>query len=398
MTGAAGSGKSALQQTIAEICGRNKTLGSSFFFSATDSSRNTLKAVVPTIAYQLGSANVMLKRWITIAVENDRLIFSRSLKTQMSALIVQPFKRLKMDLGLGVNSLPYAILIDGLDECKGEERQAELLTVIKECFLESDLPFRVFIASRPEWAVRTALEPGGDLYGKVYHIQLSDDYDASEDIGRYLRRRFQLRGSRIGNSEWFTEDDIQALVRAASGQFIYAATVIKYILERRSSPVERLKIVLTWTPHENQSARPFKALDMLYTNILSAAREAYEEIDTHEERDFLLLLRAYQLNTGASLFWGAPRFPVHLLTALLGLEAQGELFILSDLRSLVTFDNEGDGKMRLRFYHKSFSEFMDQESRSQDLFCSASRVHAYISKCLLRGIVQCPLNYNSREY
>ncbi|KAJ2913690.1 hypothetical protein MD484_g6720, partial [Candolleomyces efflorescens] len=226
MTGAAGSGKSALQQTIAEICGRNKTLGSSFFFSATDPSRNTLKAVVPTIAYQLGSANVVLKRWITIAVENDRLIFFRSLKTQMSALIVQPFKRLKQDLGLAANSLPHAILIDGLDECKGEERQAELLAVIKECFLESDLPFRVFIASRPEWAVRTALEPGGDLHGKVYHIQLSDDYDASEDIARYLRRRFSLCGRRIGTPGWFTEDDIQALVKAASGQFIYAATVI----------------------------------------------------------------------------------------------------------------------------------------------------------------------------
>ncbi|RXW16177.1 hypothetical protein EST38_g9680 [Candolleomyces aberdarensis] len=178
MTGAAGSGKSALQQTTAERCGEKNTLGASFFFSATDPSRNTVDPVVPTIAYQLGSDNTGVRRFIKAAVEKDSLIFSKSLQHQITTLIVKPFEHLGGE-GLDLSTLPYAILIDGLDECRGEDSQAELLTAIKECLLVDHLPFRILIASRPEWAIRTALAPGGYLHELAYHIQLSDKYDAS---------------------------------------------------------------------------------------------------------------------------------------------------------------------------------------------------------------------------
>ncbi|RXW11661.1 hypothetical protein EST38_g14194, partial [Candolleomyces aberdarensis] len=130
MTGAAGAGKSTLQQTIAEKCGEGNILASSFFFSAEDTSRNTIGAVIPTIAYQLGRKHPALKQCIKKAVEEESLIFSQSLRAQIVALIVEPFERLR-DKGIKLHSLPYAILIDGLDECKGEDRQAELLTAMR---------------------------------------------------------------------------------------------------------------------------------------------------------------------------------------------------------------------------------------------------------------------------
>ncbi|KAJ2929527.1 hypothetical protein H1R20_g7548, partial [Candolleomyces eurysporus] len=295
MTGAAGSGKSALQQTTAEICQESGILACTFFFSASDPTRNTVKQFIPTIAYQLGRTNDTLRRWIKAAVENDPLIFSKSLRTQMSALIVVPSQQCQ-GLGMNLTTLPYVILIDGLDECSGEDRQAELLTAIKECLLITGLPFRISIASRPEWAIRTALEPGGHLCKVAYHIQLSDQYDASADMCRYLQRRFEDIGLRISDSHWFAQNDIDTLVGAASGQFIYVATVYKYVSERRASPAERLKAVLTWTPHAGQIARPFETLDVLYTKILSAAKKAYEAVDTHHGRDFLLLFRAHHIN------------------------------------------------------------------------------------------------------
>ncbi|KAJ2935589.1 hypothetical protein H1R20_g1505, partial [Candolleomyces eurysporus] len=257
MTGAAGSGKSALQQTTAEKCLKNGTLGSTFFFSASDPTRNTVKPVIPTIAYQLGRTNNTLRRCIRAAVEDDPLIFDKSLRTQMSTLIAEPLQRFK-NIGMDFSTLPYTILIDGLDECMGEDRQAELLTAVRECLLIDGLPFRVFIASRPEWAIRTALEPGGHLYKVAYHIRLNDQYDPSADMRRYLRRRFEDIGLRTRDPEWFSEGDIETLVRAGSGQFIYVATVYKYISERRASPSERLKIVLTWTPHKGRATRPFE--------------------------------------------------------------------------------------------------------------------------------------------
>jgi hypothetical protein len=395
MTGAAGSGKSALQQTTAEICMWSGLLAAAFFLSASDPSRNTVKRLIPTIAYQLGRENDTLRRRIKAAVERDHLVLSRSLHTQMSALIVEPLQQC-MGRGMDLSNLPYAIFIDGLDECVGEDHQAELLIAIRECLLADGLPFRVFIASRPEWAIRTALEPGGHLREVAYHIRLSDKYDASGDMRRYLQRRFQALSLRTGNSRWFTSNDVETLVWAASGQFIYVATVFGYISERRASPAERLRVVLTWTPRLGQMVRPFEALDRLYANILLVAKNAYEAVDTHHGRDFLLLFRGHHVNTtGFKIRGDLMYYSADELTSILGLEDQGEDHLFSDLYSLVFFDgNYGD--LRLRLYHKSFSDYLEEESRAQDLFVPRPRVYTHLTKCFMRHIVECPLDFNSR--
>ncbi|KAJ2920755.1 hypothetical protein H1R20_g16338, partial [Candolleomyces eurysporus] len=345
MTGAAGSGKSALQQTIAERCVNFGILGSAYFFSSADPTRNSVSTVVPTIAFQVGSHNPDLRQYISTVVAEDPVIFKRSLRTQMDSLLVRPMKDLRERAGLDLATLPHAILIDCLDECKGEDRQEELLTAIRESLLTNDLPFRIFIASRPEWAIRTALEPGGHLHAMAYHIQLSEHYDASGDMRRYLRRRFQDLSLRTFNPHWFTESDIENLVQAASGQFIYVATVYRYISERRTSPPERLKIVLTWTPHEGRIARPFEALDKLYADTLVAAKHAYEAVDTHSGRDFLLLFACHLVNTSSI---GFPYSPItsggfelsnSRLTEYLFLEAGSTEILFSDLRSLVKVGN-----------------------------------------------------------
>jgi hypothetical protein len=417
MTGAAGSGKSALQQTIAERCAGSNILSAALFFSSADPSRNTISFVVPTIAYQIGLKHNEFRRLVAAAVEHDSHIFSRSLQSQMDILVVRPFDSLRRNGRLDTRTFPYVILIDGLDECIGrpsttfnpdtdgvndrrqvenenqvENRQAELLAAIKHCILDNDLPFRVFIASRPELAIRTALEPGGYLRNAAYHIQLSDNYDATGDMRRYLLRRFQDIGARIGDARWFTENDIETLVRAASGQFIYVAIVYKYISEPGTSPAERLKIVLTWTPHEGQKARPFEALDRLYTEILLAAKKAYEAIDTHHGRDFLLLFRVYQLRCAY--------ISLDHLTVALGLEARGEENLVSNLRSLVFLQiKTGKSKrniIHLISYHKSFSDFLGEESRAKDLFVPKLRAYTHLEKCYLQRTLELwPLDLES---
>ncbi|RXW12286.1 hypothetical protein EST38_g13568 [Candolleomyces aberdarensis] len=413
MTGAAGSGKSALQQTVAERCETSDILAAAYFISSADPTRNTASAIVPTIAYQLGLKHECFRNSVAAAVKHDRHIFSRSLQSQMDVLVIRPFKNLRSSKQLDVATFPYAILIDGLDECTGkpntssqltdfgaderrraEDRQAELLVAIKHCILDNDLPFRFFIASRPELPIRTALEPGGHLQEVAYHIQLSDKYDASGDMRKYLQRRFEAIGLRIGDSQWFTEGNIETLVRAASGQFIYAAVVYKYISEPRTSPAERLRIILTWAPHEGQMARPFEALDRLYTNILLGAKNAYEAVDTHRGRDFLLLFNALYLTPGRCML---EFIAADILSGLLGIEARGEENLISDLRSLLTLETDSDGDLCLEVYHKSFSDFLEEESRAKDLYVSESRVHTHLAKCFMQTIVElCPLDLDSR--
>jgi hypothetical protein len=400
MTGAAGSGKSCLQQTAAEKCGKSNILGASFFLSATDPTRNTVDPVIPTIAYQLGRRNKSLKSVIKATIEEDPLIFDQSLEAQTTALIAGPVKDLR-DAGADLRSLPFVILIDGLDEAQGEDRQAELLTAIRRCLLVDNLPFRIFIASRPELAIHTALQPGGHLCDMAYHIQLSDKYDATADMRRYLRRRFEDIGLRINNPKWFSEDNIETLVQAGSGQFIYVAVVYKYISNPRTSPAARLKIILTWTPREGQATRPFEMLDRLYTNILLDAKNAYEAVDSHHGRDFLLLFRMYHVEiTGFMLHAEIARsvsFVADVLSALLSLEPQGEETLISDLRCLVAFKpGRWQNQLRLHMYHKSFSDFLEEPSRAKDLFVPESRVYTHLAKCLTQHIIKCPLDLDSR--
>ncbi|RXW23011.1 hypothetical protein EST38_g2847 [Candolleomyces aberdarensis] len=418
MTGAAGAGKSALQQTIAERCTKLDILSAAFFCSSTDPTRNTIALIVPTIAYQIGLKHRMFRSSVAAAVEHDPKIFSRSLQSQMDVLIVRPFESLRRSHGFDTNTFPYVILIDGLDECIGsystplhptpadpddrrqaEDRQAELLAAIKHSIVDNNLPFRVSIASRPEWAIHTALKPGGYLRQVAYHIELSDKYDASGDMRRYLQRRFEDIGLQIGDPQWFSKNAIEILVQVASGQFVYVATVYKYISERRSSPAERLKVVLTWTPHEGQVVRPFEALDRLYASILSTAKKAYEAVDTHHGHDFLLLFRAYHMVAGAGQCWLSSAelllfLSVDELSGLLGLETQAKDLLISDLRSLVTFEKQLNDYLHLRLYHKSFSDFLQEESRAKEFFVPESCVWMHLSKRCMQIIIEYPLDFD----
>jgi hypothetical protein len=73
----------------------------------------------------------------------DLLIFEKSLKTQMKRLIVDPIEHPSRAIPKPeLAAFPHAILIDGLDECADEQRQAELLATINHCLLQNEaLPF-----------------------------------------------------------------------------------------------------------------------------------------------------------------------------------------------------------------------------------------------------------------
>ncbi|TEB30676.1 hypothetical protein FA13DRAFT_1814481 [Coprinellus micaceus] len=394
MTGAAGAGKSALQQTIAERYARSKALAASFFFSSSDPSRNSRSSVVPTIAYQLGQGHPHLKQWIGEAVDNDHLVFEKSLKTQMDVLIVGPVERLRLETDCATfSSLPYLITIDALDECLVEKHQTELLSVIHTSLLcNSRMPFRIFLASRPEVSVRTALQ--GHMKGSIYHLRLSDDFDAADDIRRTLWRRLREIGAQSGDPHahpnlWPTEVAVESLVKAASGQFVYAATVIRYISERRGSPVKRLKMVLDWRNVKAPlTSAPFAELDLVYTSILSNAKQAWEVANPDSPYDFVVLLRVLDHFANARL----DRLMVKCypdsssLCRLLGLDSTTLDTITLDLQSLVRVVGTSLYGERPQFYHLSFGEFLDTATRSKGFYCSRVLVTEFLICCLMRQI------------
>ncbi|KAF5341831.1 hypothetical protein D9611_001351 [Ephemerocybe angulata] len=385
MTGPAGAGKSAIQQTIAERCADLGILAASFFFAAADDTRNDAFPVVPTIAYQLSLASPSLRSSISAVVSRDPLIFTRSIEKQMKLLIVDPVVRQRANMD--IVDMPYVILIDGLDECKKEERQVELLAAIDSCLLSNDLlPFRVFIASRPEIVIYNALQPSGHLYHASYHIQLDDKYDPDSDIARYLRRRFheiarRCLDPRAKSPAWPGDAVLDTLIRCASGQFIYAATVIRYVQGLRGSPVDRLNTILSWS-QDSPAGNPLASLHDLYRQILLRARNNYRSIDG--SREDLMVLIHVALNDTLVMHRDYEKI---LFPGNGGLQS-----LLHDLRSLIDihahdrgFGRSEDARQEIRvlyLHHYTFQEFLSdiwRSESSEDLHFDVARPTQYIT-------------------
>ena len=130
----AGAGKSAILQKVAEEFDHSGRLAASFFFSRTAAKRNTENHLISTIAYQLARSIPAARRYIEEAVDYDPSIFSRTLQVQLERLITQPLVHASLDPQGGVH-WPTLLVIDGLDECDGEENQVLILNAFQDALL-----------------------------------------------------------------------------------------------------------------------------------------------------------------------------------------------------------------------------------------------------------------------
>jgi hypothetical protein len=131
--------------------------------------------------------------------------------------------------------------------------------------------FRVVIASRPEYDIRTAFgSPPLNSITKIVHLET---YEVSGEIYGYLSDEFaRIRQSHPAKgsipSGWPGDATLRALTNKASGIWAYPSTVIKYIDNPRRHPVDLLDHVLKPQPIIT-SGRPFAELDALYEIILN---------------------------------------------------------------------------------------------------------------------------------
>ena len=170
----AGSGKSAILQTIAELFHASRGLIASFFFSRTAPQRQTETHLVATIAMQLANSIPSTKPFIEQVLLDNLSIFDKTLTVQMELLIVQPL--IRASLQEGCNSLwPSLLIIDGLDECTDGKVQACILYTLSQALLQikSSLPrLYLLVASRPEPAICEAFEV--KLSTITHHLILDD--------------------------------------------------------------------------------------------------------------------------------------------------------------------------------------------------------------------------------
>lgn len=367
MSGPAGTGKTAIAGSVAETCKERGLLAATFFFSSSPGSqeRRSKKCLVATIAYQLLQHDSLkdVRRRILLCVHKNPGIFQTRLKDQLEELVLKPLREFQQEGG-DASGWPKVVIIDGLDEVEPdisdplaehtahiarETTHVEILSVLMQAALDPSFPFCTLIASRPERVIHNFFS--NDAKHLTRNTFLDKDYELDSDIALFLRSKFtEIRRRYSLPSTWPSEEVIQHLVYNASGQFVYADTILRFVQDPAKPPQAQLECILRLEPVDG-NANPFGPLDELYTSILKGSP-----------------------NPKLVICWlEAMRWGHHLSPAVfwrLFLEStQGESErLFANLTSLISVPSVGDICSQYRLYHKSFRDFIRDPSRCGDLY------------------------------
>jgi hypothetical protein len=368
--GPAGAGKSAIAQTMAETWTAQHRLAAAFFFARWRTGGSSGKRLFPTIAYQLALHIPELRASIGLAVEADPAICDKALEEQARVLIVDPVGTLHI-----ADDTRYLVILDGLDECEGKLVQGRIVNIISRMLADASLPIMFLLCSRPEPHIRETF----DSLALTARLVLDGRFNPAQDILRYLRDSFaeiqrkRLRNSSTLTASWPSPWDLAQLVRSASGQFVYAATVIKFVDDEYSHPNEQLQRVLSLSGPDTETSA-FADLDALYKFILSV----------NPNTPLLVrILGAYFALPKIRAGYGVRS--VSFLDDILGLPCGTTRLALRGLHSLFLIP-ESD-TLSISVHHASLQDFLCNPERASCFFLDVPRHQAELFRRCIK-IVQ----------
>ncbi|KAF5326717.1 hypothetical protein D9619_004068 [Psilocybe cf. subviscida] len=347
LSGPAGAGKSAIVQTLAERCMARGVPMANFFFFRGDATRNHARPVTATLLYQLIKSYPKLKALIKNVLEETPRIFDQALYDQFEYLINNPVRSI---INLCVDQWPVVILIDGLDECdSGRHEQQMLLRVLHHLVSSKNSPFIVLVASRPEPHLTMSFNEVGSCAESIF---LDENYRPSDDIRLFVvaelaRIKNTHHLGRTLDEHWPSKSNVNEIVDKSSGQFIYAATVLRFIASSSASPAHSLGKVLGLRPVAKSS--PFAQLDAIYTYILS-------QVEDWEPAKDILAAKIFSTQNH-----GEFRYILTPILCSLGYAVDDIDSHTSDLVAIVQFKHQPN---RLQFYHASLGDFLCDSTRS----------------------------------
>jgi len=357
--GAAGAGKSAIAHTLAEICDENRWLLATFFFWKTATERNNANRFVATIAHQVAQAIPAVREFIEAALNDNRHVHDLSMDTQLSKLILEPLQRLH-STGFDFQNSPFAILVDGLDECQGKDIQSKIVKSLAAVFHYSPLRIRILIASRPEVYLKSTfnLSP---VQPHLVRLALSDEYSPKKDIYQFLKDSFDKikREHPLASylpSSWPSSDILDELTKKSSGLFIFASTTVKYVGgDFHELPHRRLDVVRRLEPPNGEKDMPYAELNSLYHHVLSNVNN----IEAVKQALGVLIILKPEFNKCWDLI-GSPS----AIDKFFFWKAGETEACLSQLASIIELGTFG----WISILHASLSDFLLDPSRSRQFY------------------------------
>ncbi|CAE7063098.1 unnamed protein product [Rhizoctonia solani] len=274
MNGMAGTGKTTIMSTFCKRAEHPKLLAASFFCTRSSAECRDVTRIVPTIAYQLAQYSIPFRSHLCQILGQNLDTGSKNLLKQFEQLLLEPLKQSK-------DSLPehLVVVIDALDECENRAGVELILDILLRSVAE--VPLKFLITSRPEPEIYERLIGYSSQQVRVIHLHEIKNSLVQADIELYLTEELGFISP--------DSTDIEQLVKRSGYLFIYAATLVRYILggKRLANPRKRLKWVLGTTP---EATKVQTHIDALYTAVLRSALSE-DETEPDKVEDIRAVLR-----------------------------------------------------------------------------------------------------------
>jgi hypothetical protein len=367
--GFAGTGKSAVAQSFADSCDEKGILGGSYFFFRA-AGRNKPNTVVLTLVYQLATNVPKYKTLIEHRLAKNPSLLENSLPVQFRKLIVEPFAVLQRERP----RKPIVVILDGFDECEGEDAQREILDMITDAIRTNpDLPLRWLIFSRPEAHLKNVFSRNSEC-GRE---ELIIDAECRDNVEKYVKdklREIKAAYNDVTPAEWPSQTTLQELLDTIDGLFILASTCVNYIGDREEAdPVSQLDDLLKFMRrlHGIGSRNPLTTLDLLYSRVLEDVPPMVSTT-TWRILGCLLIHSRHQLRSARAL------------SSFLCLDQRTFYKAVRGLHSVMWIPDLKDAaESQLQFHHASFEDFLLDPSRSGRFFIDRQKA---LTDIIMSGI------------
>jgi hypothetical protein len=347
LSGMAGTGKSTIARTVARSFKEDGILGASFFFKRGEGDRGSAAKFFPTIVRQLAVRIPQMITGIQRALEDDPAVPGKSLREQFDKLMLRPLLAVDEDHMV----TPTVIVIDALDECEQQEDVEIILELLPKVEKVTGLVIRFFLTSRPESPIRFGFDQIDQSNYQNTILQNLDDDVIKHDIALYLKEGFsKIRQKRQRDLPpgWPGEERIKDLATMAVPLFIFAATVCRFVADRKFDPEERLQQFFT----DSSGSK----LDKTYHPILN-------QLHAEDESDMDKLGEEFQKTIGVIILLAAP-LSLSSLAELLGMPEASIRIRLDSFHSVLTIPN--DRTLPIRTLHLSFHDYLlDERTKAQ---------------------------------
>jgi hypothetical protein len=349
--GIAGSGKSAISNTVGKYLELMKISNACFFCKRDDPMHNNPRRVLPTLAYQLAQTNEHY-RWSLLEVNETRTMSENmSIQDQFDYLFQGVAKHPQFLAKNPESDYRFIVVIDALDECgmtSGRKSLLQSLVKLPELWTW----IKIFITSREEKDIT-------DIISSVSRKRNSYEIDDNvKDVKTLLASFAKDKDLNLKPHE------IERLSELSKGLFIWIATIVKF-LENEGDKSYYIKLFM----EGEEFATAEGQLDGIYSTILNIA-------SGDSQRNKLIIKTILSVIVVSADREFIPYEVLKLALSHVLNDISKTKDFLDKLHSVIYTDKNSDS---IRVYHPSFADYVQTKKRCGEQYW----VDKQETKCLI---------------